>query len=123
MKTLKTPDGTVVATGADFTYSDSRKGWDDGNGMCHGDYERALVVVAVSHSIEPLQGLLALDAAGLAGAYEQWASDPARTFAEKAFIERAQVWRRDDPLLQAAMASLGMTPAQGDDLFSWAATL
>lgn len=77
----------------------------------------------VPQSIEPLQGLLALDAAGLADDYEAWATDPARTFAEKAFIQRAQVWRRDDPLLCAAIAALGMTPAQGDDLFIWAATL
>lgn len=78
---------------------------------------------AVPQSISPLQGLLALDAAGLADDYERWAGAPERTFAERAFINRAQVWRRDDPLLQAAIAALGMTAAQGDQLFIMSAAL
>lgn len=82
-----------------------------------------VVPTAVPQSVEPLQGLLALDAAGLADDYEAWAADPARTFAERAFIQRAQVWRRNDPLLCAAIESLGMTPAQGNELFILAATL
>lgn len=78
---------------------------------------------SVPDAIEPLQGLLAIDAAGMAPAYEAWANDPTRTFAERAFIQRAKVWRRDDPLLNGATAALGMTSAQVDDLFCLAATL
>lgn len=77
----------------------------------------------VPQSVAPLQGLLALDAAGLADDYELWANAPERTFSERAFINRAQVWRRDDPLLQAGTGALGMTDAQLDQLFILAATL
>lgn len=81
------------------------------------------VVLRVPDSIEPLQGLLAIDVAGMAGAYEAWANDPARTFAERAFIQRAKAWRRDDPLLTGATEALGMTATQVDDLFRLAVTL
>lgn len=81
------------------------------------------LALRVPESIDPLQGLLAIDAAGMAGVYEAWATDPARTFAERAFIQRAKVWRRDDPLLQGATVALGMTSAQVDDLFRLAVTL
>lgn len=81
------------------------------------------LVLRVPESIDPLQGLLAIDAAGMAGVYEAWATDPARTFAERAFIQRAKVWRRDDPLLNGATTALGMTAAQVDDLFRLAVTL
>lgn len=81
------------------------------------------VVLRVPESIDPLQGLLAIDAAGMAGAYEAWANDPARTFGERAFIQRAKAWRRDDPLLNGATEALGMTAAQVDDLFRLAVTL
>lgn len=77
----------------------------------------------VPQEVTALQGLLAIDAAGLASAYETWASDPARTFAQRAFISRAQTWRRDDPTLQAAATDLGLTESQLDDLFTLAATL
>ncbi len=81
------------------------------------------LVLRVPESIDPLQGLLAIDAAGMSGVYEAWANDPARTFAERAFIQRAKVWRRADPLLNGATTALGMTSAQVDDLFRLAVTL
>lgn len=81
------------------------------------------LIIPVPEAVLPLQGLLAIDLAGMSGAYEAWANDPARTFAERAFIQRAQVWRRDDPLLKGATVALGMTDAQVDDLFRLAATL
>jgi len=83
-------------------------------------------VVSISptiDSISALQGLLAIDQAGLSAAYEAWASDPARTFAERAFINKAQAWRRDDPTLNAAAATLGLSGEQVDALFALAATL
>lgn len=73
--------------------------------------------------VTALQGLLALDAAGLAAAYEAWATAPDRTFAERAFIQRAGHWARDDATLLSAATTLGLTEAQIDDLFSLAATL
>jgi len=73
--------------------------------------------------IEALNGLLTLDAAGLSGAYEAWASSPDRTFAQRAFITKAIHWRRDDPTLAAAASELGLTDEQIDALFIQAATL
>lgn len=73
--------------------------------------------------IDALQGLLAIDASGLADEYEVWANDPARTFAERAFINKAQIWRRDDATLAGAATALGLTDAQVDAMFELAATL
>ena len=77
----------------------------------------------VPQSVSPLQAYLAMDQAGVAPAFDSWANDPARTFAEKAFINRAQEWRRDDPVLSAGAAALGLTAEQLDGLFVLAATL
>ena len=77
----------------------------------------------VPQEVDALQGLKAIDAAGLSTAYETWASDPKRKFLEKAFINRARTWRRDDPVLAAGAAALGLTSEQLDQLFVLAATL
>jgi len=79
--------------------------------------------IQVPQSVTALQGLLAIDAAGMAEAYEAWATDPARAFAEKAFINRAQVWNRADPLMIGAATALGLSEAQMDELFILGATL
>jgi hypothetical protein len=71
----------------------------------------------VPKRIEVLQGLLAIDQAGLSGVYESWINSPERTFAEKAFINKARTWRRDDPILQAAATEIGLTKEQLDQLF------
>lgn len=73
--------------------------------------------VVVPDSITPLQGLLILDRVGLAEAYQTWAQDPSRTFVEKAFVEKAAVWRRDDPVLNAGAVVLGITAQQLDQMF------
>lgn len=73
--------------------------------------------------ITALQGLLAIDRSGLATSYDAWADDPARTFAERAFINKAQDWRRDDATLAGAATALGLTDAQVDAMFELAATL
>lgn len=78
---------------------------------------------AVPQSVTALNGLLAIDQAGLSSAYEAWVNDPARTFAERAFINKAQNWRRDDATLGAAAVSLGLSSEQVDALFILAATL
>lgn len=77
----------------------------------------------IPQSISALQGLLALDAVGMASAYTTWASAPERTFAQRAFIDKAQTWRRDDPTLAAAATDFGLTAQQVDDLFMLASTL
>lgn len=71
----------------------------------------------VPQAVPALEALLALDAAGLSADYEAWANDPARTFAERAFINKAQNWRRDDPTLQNAATALGLSSEQVDQLF------
>lgn len=77
----------------------------------------------IPQSVSALQGLLAVDQAGMAAAYTAWASDSSRTFAERAFIDKAQTWKRDDPTLMAAAAAFGLTELQIDALFTLAATL
>ena len=73
--------------------------------------------------VTALQGLLAIDVAGLSEQYEAWAKDPARTFAERAFIDRAQYWERNDQTLVSAATALGLGDAQIDALFETAAQL
>lgn len=77
----------------------------------------------VPKSITALQGLLAIDHFGLSSAYEAWANNPDLTFAQRAFINKAQTWNRDDATLNAAAISLGLTSEQVDSMFILAATL
>ena len=79
--------------------------------------------VGTPQVIAALQGLLAIDQAGLSASYDVWANDPSRTFAQKAFINKALTWKRDDPTLNAAALDLGLTSTQLDNLFALAATL
>jgi len=76
---------------------------------------------AVPSQVSALQGLLAIDAAGLSGAYSEWAASADRTFAEKAFINKAIHWNRTDPVLLAGATALGLTSEQIDSLFVIAA--
>lgn len=79
--------------------------------------------VQVPQVITALQGLLALGKAEMSSYYETWANAPDRTFAQKAFINKAMTWRRDDPTLDAAATDLGLTAEQVDNLFILAVTL
>lgn len=74
-------------------------------------------------TVTALQALLALDALGLSEAYETWCNDPARTFTEKAFITRAQTWKRTDQTFNAAADALGKTDEERDQFFELAKTL
>jgi len=67
--------------------------------------------------VSALDGLLVLDQYGLATAYQAWTADQARTFAERAFIDKAQTWKRMDPVLIAGAASMGLGDEQLDALF------
>ncbi len=71
----------------------------------------------VPNSVGALQGMLALDAAGYAAAFESWANDPARTFEERAFIQKALRWRRNSPVIASGAAALGIDSAGLDQLF------
>lgn len=74
-------------------------------------------------TVTALQGLLAIDQLGLAATYEAWATDTSRTFAQRAFIDKAQTWKRDDSTLSAAATAFGLSDAQIDGLFELAVTL
>jgi hypothetical protein len=71
----------------------------------------------VPQSIHPLHGLLVIAEYNLAEDYEAWATDPARTFEEKAFINKAFTWKRNDPVLLAGAQVLGLNDAQLDAMF------
>ena len=79
--------------------------------------------IQVPQVIEALQGLLALDRVGMSSYYETWANAPERTFAQKAFINKALTWKRDDPTLNTAASNLGLTSEQVDNLFLLASSL
>jgi len=85
--------------------------------------DEELFKATVPQSITALQGLLAIDAAGMSSVYEAWANDAARTFTQKAFINRAQIWNREDATLLSAASIFGLTKRQIDDLFILGATL
>lgn len=72
---------------------------------------------AIPESVPALNGLLALDNAGLSSDYEAWATDPARTFAERAFIDKAMNWRRADPVIASAAEALELSDDDIDELF------
>lgn len=72
--------------------------------------------------VPALSALLALDAAGIAPYYSAWAASPERSFAERAFIDKATHWRSDDAVLHSAAAALGITDDQLTQLFLLAET-
>lgn len=80
-------------------------------------------LIHVPQSVPALDGLRAVNHFGLSSFYENWCNAPERTFLEKAFINKAQTWRRDDPTLLAAATALGLTEAQVDDMFLYAGSL
>lgn len=73
--------------------------------------------------ISALAGLAVIDEFGLAAQYTAWATSPDRTFLERAFIDKAQTWKRDNAALTAAADALGLTSAQMDAMFARAAEL
>jgi len=88
------------------------------------EWAESLPAVSLApESVTALRGLLAIDAAGLSSAYAAWAGSGDRTFAERAFIDKALRWRRDDPVLIAGADALGLTAEQVDQLFISASAL
>ena len=77
----------------------------------------------VPQEVQTLQALLAIDALGYSAVYESWANDPARTFAERAFRDKAVIWRRTNDMFNAFAKSQGFTEQDKDNFFILAATL
>ena len=75
----------------------------------------------IPQRVTALQGLLAIDEAGLSSSYQAWAQSPSREFAERAYIDKALHWNRTDPVLIAGATALGLTAEQLDALFVSAA--
>lgn len=75
----------------------------------------------VPESITPLQGRKALRAAGVFEAFK--AFEATLTDEQRDELEYALQWSRDNPIIAAGAASLGLTSQQVDDLFRLAATL
>lgn len=78
----------------------------------------------IPQTVTALQGMLAIQAAGLTPGFLAWkdALDPVADFATLAYLEKAQIWRYDDPILSAALVALGIE-SQKNALFALAATL
>jgi len=79
--------------------------------------------IVIPQEVTALQGLLAIDSAGLSDVYEEWAISPNRTFAQKAFINKAQVWRRSDSTLLEAANAIGLSSNDLDRMFIIASEL
>lgn len=72
----------------------------------------------VPKEVSALAGLAAIsEVPGLAAAYTAWAASPDRTFLERAFIDKAQTWKRSNQTLVDAVTSLGVTSEQLDAMF------
>ncbi len=78
----------------------------------------------VPKSISDLQGMLAIEAAGLVAGFLAWKAtlDSVADFAALAFLEKAQTWEYDNPILDAALTQLSVSD-QKAALFTLAATL
>lgn len=68
--------------------------------------------------VTALAALKAIDAAGLASAYDAWANSPDRTFLERAHIEKALHWEITDPVVQAGATALGLNQEQLQAMFN-----
>ena len=77
----------------------------------------ALINLPETSDISALAGLAVIDEFGLAGAYTAWATSPDRTFMERAFIDKATTWKRDNAALNTAATALGLTAVQMDAMF------
>ena len=87
-------------------------------------YHAILATATAYGAVTALQGMRAIQAAGLVAEFLAWKNslDPVDDFEALAFLEKAQTWRADDPTLNAALLALGIAD-QKDALFALAATL
>jgi hypothetical protein len=78
----------------------------------------------IPKTVTALQGMRAIKAAGLIEGFITWKNslDPIEDFETLAFLEKAQTWVYDDPILNNALISLNLIE-QKDNLFKLANTL
>jgi hypothetical protein len=78
----------------------------------------------IPKSVTALQGMRAIQAAGLVSAFLAWkiTLDPVTDFETLAFLEKAQTWVYDDPILNEALEQLNITE-QKNALFTLASIL
>lgn len=90
----------------------------------YAEYQHILGSSISVQSVSALQGMRAIAAAGLAQAFLTWKAslDPLRDFEAIAFLDKAQSWRADNPILNTALETLGVAD-QKDALFELAASL
>lgn len=78
----------------------------------------------VPQSVKALQGMRAIKHAGLAQKFVDWKAtlDPIVDFEVIAFLEKAENWNHDDPIVDEALTSFGEL-GRKDELFVLASTL
>ena len=83
-----------------------------------------LLVPEVPQSVRALQGMRAIKAAGLVNVFVAWkaALDPIVDFEIIAFLDKAENWQYDDPILDSALDNFGVSE-QKDALFILASQL
>ena len=106
-----------------FTVRGDDVEWHTGPQPNPDEIETIRTLADVPQEVDATSALKAIDQANLSSAYTAWASAPDRSFSERAFIDKAAVWKRNDPVLLAGAAALGLTSEQVDQLFILAATL
>lgn len=92
-----------------------------GNNIEVGHWE---AIIGKIQSVTALQGMLAISAFGLIEQFNNWKAslDPVLDFEVIAFLDKAQHWEYDSPVLNAALLVLGIEEHK-DTLFELASTL
>jgi hypothetical protein len=82
------------------------------------------VAPVVPQSVKALQGMRAIKHAGLVQKFIDWKAtlDPITDFEIIAFLEKAENWNYDDPIIDEVLTSFGEI-GRKDELFILAATL
>ncbi len=107
---VEPPEGAIEVP---FAPDDARQIW--------GGSEWGAVPVTVPETVTPRQARLALIAAGLDDDVDAYFA--AQPKAVQVAWEFATEYHRDDPIISAAAAAIGLTGQQVDDLFIQAAAL
>ncbi|TFH84816.1 hypothetical protein EQG41_20445 [Billgrantia azerbaijanica] len=73
--------------------------------------------------VSPFQGLAALDHFGYLEQVETMMAAPETPRLTRLAFERTQEWRRLSPMMTSMIGALGLTAAQADEMFAYAATV
>jgi hypothetical protein len=117
--------GNVVAESGRFTWSCAVQGWDTGEGVAYSDPTRMYTVSTSAARVEMRQARLALLYSDLLVAVDSALTAMPGVDGQAARIEWefALTVARDNPLVVAMAAILGITSAQMDDLLTYASTI